>query len=238
MRRPADRSPARTPGDEVRSRRRQDRRTSVRGGRGRRVGASTECMDRARRGQRTHGASGTCAGPAAIARYRRRRRSDEGLGAIRMQPDVAGLTLATGVLAGAIWVFWFADRMISGPVGELSYTIGRQIARGVAEWAAARPSTRGERRFDDGRAEPGGGAGNGGNRRDGGADGTGDGLTGDLVEPVLVRVTGGRPRLRLECRLRGHGDVRTATLRRPLRPAGWAYGIPLTRALPTGTIAP
>lgn len=113
-----------------------------------------------------------------------------------MQPDAAGMALATGVLAGVIGVFWFADRMISGPVADLSYTIGRQVARGVAEWGSsqsgrARASgadARREREDADGRGDD-----------EGGGDG-GDALPGDLVTPLLTRVAGGRPRLRIDCR--------------------------------------
>jgi hypothetical protein len=114
-----------------------------------------------------------------------------------MQPDAAGLALATGVLAGVIGVFWFADRMISGPVADLSYTIGRQVARGVAEWAAsqsgrARAGAEARREREDA-----GGPGRDEGGRDGGPD---DGLPQDLTTPVLARVVGGRPRLRIDCR--------------------------------------
>jgi hypothetical protein len=154
-----------------------------------------------------------------------------------MQPDAAGMALATGVLAGVIAVFWFANRMISGPVADLSYTIGRQVARGVAEWATSRPPTGAGREIDAGQSGSDGGIGNGGDRGDGGIDGTGNGPTRELEEPVLVRVTGGRPRLRLECRLRGHRAVRRATLRGTPRPSGSAYELRGTRTPATGTIA-
>jgi hypothetical protein len=113
-----------------------------------------------------------------------------------MLPDAVGMALATGVLAGVIGVFWFASRVISGPVADLSYTIGRQVARGVAEWAASPPGRAGgpgsEARRGRGDA---GGPGEGGG--DGGLD---DDLPQDLATPVLVRVAGGRPRLRIDCR--------------------------------------
>ncbi len=117
-----------------------------------------------------------------------------------MQPDAAGLGLATGVLAGVIGAFWFANRMISGPVADLSYTIGREIARGVAEWTASRPSSGGGPEIDAG--QPGPGAGDGGDelRAGGGNDGDADGVPQDMAVPVLVRVTGGRPRFRIDCR--------------------------------------
>jgi len=115
-----------------------------------------------------------------------------------MQPDAAGMALATGVLAGVIGVFWFADRMISGPVTDLSYTIGRQVALGVAEWGASQ-SCRARRSGADARREREG-AGGPGEDEGGRDDGPDDGLPLDLVTPVLARVVGGRPRLRIDCR--------------------------------------
>ncbi len=118
-----------------------------------------------------------------------------------MQPDAAGLALATGVLAGVMAAFWFANRMISGPVADLSYTIGREVARGVAEWTASPRCIGGGPEIDAGQPGRGTGSWDGGHPGDGGTGGIEDGLTEDLVAPVLVRVAGGRPRLRLEFRM-------------------------------------
>ncbi len=115
-----------------------------------------------------------------------------------MQPDAAGMALATGALAAVIGVFWLANRMISGPVTDLSYTIGRQVARGVAEWGASQSGRARASGADAPRGrDDAGGPGEDEGGRDGGPD---DGLPRDLVTPVLARVVGGRPRLRIDCR--------------------------------------
>ena len=112
-----------------------------------------------------------------------------------MQPDAAGLALATGVLAIVLAVFGFASRLISGAVEGLSYAIGLAVARGIADWSAPEPdplpaSTGGSEGLDGVDALPPGSGDDG--------DGTERGVP-DAPSVRLARVVGGRPRLRLEC---------------------------------------
>ena len=114
-----------------------------------------------------------------------------------MQPDVAGLALATGVLAGVIGAFWLTSLVISGPVAGLTYTIGREVARGVAVWAASSrdaADSAGARREDED-------AGSQGDNRDGGEGGLYVDVALDPAIPAPARVAGGRPHLRIHCRV-------------------------------------
>ena len=112
-----------------------------------------------------------------------------------MQPDAAGLALATGVLAAVIAAFGFASRLICGAVAGLSYAIGLAVARGIAEWSAPEPdplpaSTGGSDGLDEVDGHPRG-SGDGGDEIERGVP--------DAPSVRLTRVVGGRPRLRLEC---------------------------------------
>ena len=110
-----------------------------------------------------------------------------------MQPDAAGLALATGVLAAVIAAFGLASRLISGAVAGLSYAIGLAVARGLAEWTAP-----------EGERSPAA-AGDLDGRRPGSSE-DGESVDGDPPagpELTLTPVAGSRPRLRIECRPAG-----------------------------------
>ncbi len=117
-------------------------------------------------------------------------------GGKQMQPDAAGLALATGVLAAVIAAFGLASWLISGAVTGLSYAIGLAVARGIAEWAAPEPdplaAASGSPDGLDGADGLPPVSGEDGDRADHGGP--------DTPSVRLARVVGGRPRLRLECR--------------------------------------
>ena len=116
-----------------------------------------------------------------------------------MQPDAAGLALATGVLAIVLAVFGFASRLICGAVEGLSYAIGLAVARGIAEWSAPEPDPLPA--STGGSGDPDGLDGVDGLPPASGDDGGGiERGAPDARSVRLARVIGGRPRLRLECR--------------------------------------